>query len=70
MQTVKELRRDVNQLTASCRQLEDDRLKLEGKLQLQSKVRPGRRLQQDVSALVQVLFKLPTRPSAGLEWRS
>ena len=67
MQVIKELRRDVDQLTASCRQLEDDRLKLEGKLQLQSKVRPGRRLQQDVSALVQELFKLSTRPSAGLE---
>ena len=57
MQTAKELRRDVDQLTASCRQLEDDRLQLEGKLQLQSKVRPGRQLQQDISALVQELFK-------------
>ena len=56
----------MDQLTASCRRLEDDRLKLEGKLQLQSKVRPRRWLQQDIPALVQELFKLSTRPSAGL----
>ena len=67
MQTVRELRRDVDQLTASCRRLEDDRLKLEGKLQIQSKVRPGRRLQQDKPSPVQELSKLSTRLSAELE---
>ena len=70
MQTVKELRRDVDQLTASCRRLEDDRLKLEGKLQLQSKVRPGRRLQQGIPAPVQELFIPALQRALLTAWRS
>ena len=67
MQTIKELRRDADELTASCRRLEADRLQLEGKLQLQSKVRPRSQLQQDISALAQELLRLSTGPSAGLQ---